>query len=119
MYTVYSISSVFQHGNKCLTGTYDQSFRLMSNLQTFLMSEPPIDFFTPLINRLRLLIKMVGRKNNLFNDHAQEITPKRSTNTGNEEKEEGIEETFGTSSASSVFIANSSLEQQILPSNKV
>ena len=43
-------------------------------------------FFTPTVNGLRFLIKMVGRKNNLFSDHAQEITPKTNRNTGNEEK---------------------------------
>ena len=54
---------------------------------------------------------MGNKKHNLFNDHAHEITPKRSRNTGNEEKEKGIEETFGTSSASSVSTARSSLGQ--------
>ena len=54
---------------------------------------------------------MVGRKNYLFNDQAQEITPKRSRTTGYEEKEEGFDETFRTPSASSVSTANSVLGQ--------
>ena len=54
---------------------------------------------------------MVGKKNNLFNDQAQETTPKRSRNAANEEKDDGFDQTFETPSASSVSTANSSLGQ--------